>query len=365
MIFAVLLAALLITSICQADGPSCSDGGSCNVCQHTLPELWLVNTRCAPTCGNVEVGFEQITYHRWDADHRQFVRSSREEFLSEEWSRPTLLFSHGNTLQHDKAMETACWPIYHRLKACPGPKRFVFWSWPSEPYHKRPLITPIKLTRKNLTTKYAFAEYQGYYIAKLIGMMSFAQPITLSGHSYGAVTVISALHYLGGGSLNRLCLDSGSPEERCNLRAAIVSGAIDAHSINPGRRYGQALAPVHVFYNTYNPLDSTLKMWPRFSTTDDEALGLIGAQACQLGPYAHKLQQDRMTEDVKRSHYLAPHLASSRMISAICQTAFPIGENSCNCASCSGNVDVSQPIPTIIETTSLDDGDLELTLSLD
>jgi pimeloyl-ACP methyl ester carboxylesterase len=312
---------------------SCTSS-SCETCPHSIPELWVVNSRCAPRCTGLDAGFEQLTYERWDEQRCVFVRETRESFLVAQANIPTLLFSHGNTLTHEQAMNS-CWKIRERLRACAGRKMMVYWSWPAEILYTKPLIRPLDLLKRNLQAKYVYSEYQGYYIAKLANMMSTAQPLSLGGHSYGGVCAICALHYLGGGELNGLVLEGGAPVERPNLRAVIVSGALDNDSMYPGYRYGQTFAPVETFYTTYNVRDSTLKRWPKYSFRGQEAAGYTGICAARLGPYADKLFQQKLTEDVGKSHYIRPHLASDRMITAVCNTAFPSHEfMPCGCQYC-------------------------------
>lgn len=301
------------------------------LCEYSAPDFWVVNSRCAPRCRGLDAGFERLTYQRWDPDCKKFIHESLETFLACQADIPTLLFSHGNTLTHDNAMES-CWKVYNRIKVCPGPKMLVFWSWPSEILYKRPLLRPIRLARDNIQAKYVYAEYQGYYIAKLANLMSTAQPLTLSGHSYGGVTAICALHYLGGGRLNGLVLEEGAEVERPNLRAAIISGALDNDAMYPGYRYGQTFASVETFYMTFNDRDATLKRWPTHSFRNQQAAGYTGICASRLGSYTHKLVQQKLTEDVGRSHYMRPHLASTQMISAICKTAFDTGVCHCGCS---------------------------------
>lgn len=225
------------------------------------------------------------------------------------------------------------WTVYERIRACPGPKMLVLWSWPAEILYTKPLIRPIELARKNIRAKYVFAEHQGYYIAKLADQMSRAQPLTLAGHSFGGVTVICASHFLGGGELNGLVLENAAPVERQNLRVAVISGAVDNDAMYPGYRYGQSFAPLETFYTTYNDRDATLKRWPTHSVRGQEAAGYTGICASRLGPYSHKLFQQWLTEDVGRSHYMQPHLASNQMIAAICKTAFGTDVSLCPCGS--------------------------------
>ncbi|MBX3422855.1 MAG: hypothetical protein KF752_14980 [Pirellulaceae bacterium] len=303
---------------------------STELCQHSPPELWIVSSRCAPRCDGLDEGFEKLTYQRFDECTRRFVQQNRESFLAAQANIPTMLFSHGNSLDHPAAMEV-CWKVYDRLKVCSGPKLMVFWSWPAEILYRRPVIRPIELARTNIKAKYIYAERQGYYIAKLTNLMSTVQPITLSGHSYGGVTVICALHFLGGGQLDGIGLppEQAQPVERVNLRAGIISGALDCDAMYPGHRYERALVAVEKLYTTYNDRDSTLKRWPTHSFRDQQALGYTGMCLACLGEHACKVRQDHLTVDVKRSHYIQPHLNSLTMMDAICEMAF--GEGVCLC----------------------------------
>ncbi len=341
----LLVASLVIltTLPCVAE---CQHGDGCSC---GAPELWVINSRCAPVCSGLDSGFERIKYERYDAACRRFTPETRESFLANEAERPSLFFVHGNSLDHKHAMN-ACWKIFEAVKRCPGPKRVVFWSWKAEIAKTKPLIRPIKLARENIRIKYTYAENQGYYLAKLTQMMSMAQPVTLSGHSFGGVTAITAAHYLGGGHLNGRVLAGGEAVERHNLRVAIVSGALDNDHVYPGCRYGQAFVPVEFFYTTFNPRDSTLSRWPIHSYRSKEAMGLTGVCQSRLGPYSHKLLQHNLTEDVRKSHYMRPHLASDRMMSAICRTAFPCGQqvSICACDDC-----VASAVDSYVDSDSI------------
>ena len=333
--FALVLISFFFIIGWASASDTCTTGCPC-ACE--TPELWLINSRCAPKCDGLDEGFEKLTYQRYDREACKFVTESRESFLAAQANIPTLLFSHGNTLDHEAAMKV-CWKVYERMKVCPGPKMLVFWSWPSEIYYTRPLLRPVILAKTNIKAKYVFAERQGYYIAKLTNMMSTAQPLTLSGHSYGGVTIICALHLIGGGSLDCLTLAEGKEVERKNLRGAVISGALDYDALYPGYRYDKALVVADGFYTTYNNTDSTLKRWPNHSFRCQEALGYVGLCTSRLGENAHKVRQDRLTEDVGKSHYITPHLASCQMVNAICQMAF---ESKACCNTGSGNKNLMQ-----------------------
>ena len=340
MISRILLPSIiLVMNVCFipelcAVGPKHKNDGSCELCQFSTPQFWVVNSRCAPRCCGLDAGFEHLTYERYCPEQCRFIRESREAFLAAQVGVPTLLFSHGNSLKHKGALESA-WIVYNAIKACPGPKILVLYSWPAEILYKRPLIRPLNLARKNIKAKYVYAEYQGYYVAKLTELMDLSQPITLCGHSYGGAMVTVALHYLAGGTLNGMVLPEGAAYERTNLRAAIVSGAMDNDHVYPGHRYDQAFVAVERYHTTFSTEDATLKRWPTHSFRRQQAQGYTGLCAARLGDNAHKLFQQRLTEEVGKSHYMKEHFGSKKMLSAICQVAF--NNNVCYCQSCGGN----------------------------
>ncbi len=325
----VAAAALVAATAAVASAGSCWDQcdecdlHNCNLsCCYDPPELWVINTRCVPKCSNLDQGFECISYQRYDACRHCFVKECRESFLAQEASMPTLFFVHGNTLKHPQAMEQ-CWEVYHRMRCCPGPKRLVFWSWPAQIAFKRPILRPKQLILKNLRIKFVYSEYQGYYMAKLIQQMSFAQRITIGGHSYGAIHAAVAAHFLGGGCLRGLVLDGGMPVQRDNFRIAMISAAFDCGSIYPGCRYGNAFTACEKVFNTRNPIDKTLKNWPKVSLCGAKALGVTGINPFRLGEYQPKLCQMTTTGDVGKSHYIKPYLGSDRFVAALCCISFP------------------------------------------
>ena len=328
LVLLALVSLVLTTADASAQYCTPDQCDECNLCQcnssccHELPELWLVNTRCAPRCQNLDSGFDRITFKRYDRQCGRWVQESVESFLAEEATMPTLFYAHGNSLSHKFAMKS-CWLIYNKMRCCPGSKRLVFWSWPSERVHKTEGLRVRKMIEKNLRTKYIYAEYQGYYLAKLVDRMSLSQRVMLSGHSYGGITSAAAVHYLGGGCLRGLTLAGGAEFERPNLRAAIISGAFDHDMLIPGHRYGQAFVAGEKILVTRNINDRTLKKWPKTSWTGRRAIGVVGVNANLLGEFRSKLCQQTMSADVGTSHYLKPHLKSARFVSALCCLSFP------------------------------------------
>jgi hypothetical protein len=315
-----LVAVLGTTTIQSAQAGRGKGGGMC--CCNSLPEMWVINTRCAPRCNNLDRGFEMISYQRYDRCRGCFVQESRESFLAGEATTPTLFYIHGNSLKHKGAMK-GFWDVYEKMRCCPGPKRLVCWSWPAERVYKTERLRVREMIRKNLQIKYVYAEYQGYYLAKLVSQMSLSQRVTLSGHSYGAITAAVALHLMGDGCVRGMTLAGGAPVERANLRAVMISAAFDCDMLYPGHRYGQAIVAAEKIMSTFNGHDRTLKKWPRTgSLRGCPALGYSGMSVGRLGQYRHKFLQINTYPENGRSHYLGPHLANPRFMSAYCCTAF-------------------------------------------
>jgi len=321
LLASILSVAIASAQYCTPDQCDECDLRSCNLsCCYDSPELWVINTRCAPKCCNLDKGMKCLTFKRYDPKCCRFVKESLESFLAGEASMPTMFYVHGNTLKHKGAMKS-CWLVYCKMRCCPGKKRLVFWSWPAQTVFKGMRLRSIIMD--NLRIKKVYSEYQGYYLAKIVQRMSLSQRVMLSGHSYGAITAATAAHWLGGGCLRGLTLDGGVAVERPNLRLGMISGAFDNDALLPGHRYGQAFVAAEKVLVTRNIKDKTLKKWPRVSSRGRRALGVTGLNANCLGQYRSKLCQQTLTADVGKSHYLKPHLRSARFVQALCCISFP------------------------------------------
>ena len=323
----VVCAAIASAQYCTCDECDECDLNACNSsCCYEAPELWVFNTRCLPKCSNLDEGFKRISIKRYDPECCRLVNETLESFLAQEASMPTMIFIHGNSLNHKVAMKQ-CWDVYAKLRCCPGKKRLVYWSWPAQRVYKMKGLKFEEMVMKNLRIKYIYAEYQGYYVAKLVQQMSLSERVMIAGHSYGAITSAAALHYLGGGSLKGLTLEGGAPVERANLRGALIGGAFDNDMLFSGHHFGQAFVAAEKIYVTRNIKDSTLKKWHKVSWRGCPAIGKTGVNARQLGEHRHKLCQQTMTIDVGKSHYLKQHLKSVRFVRALCCLSFPSCQN--------------------------------------
>jgi hypothetical protein len=235
---------------------------------------------------------------------------------------PTLFYVHGNGLDSQEAM-VECWQMYRHVARCPGQNRLVLWSWPSERVVSGLRIG--KVAVDNLRIKLEYAERQGFYLARLVRQMSFHQPVTLCGHSYGAVTSSVALHLLGGGRLKGQALSSDPLATQANLRGALVAAAFDCDWIYPGHRYGCAFSAAEQVYVSRNPWDSAVRLWPMISYRGCPALGITGVSCARLKEHDWKLVQQELCPVCRRQHRISAILRDECFIAAVCRFAFASG----------------------------------------
>lgn len=284
-------------------------------------ELWVINSRHAPQCGDLDLGFTRLAFSRWQPATGSFQAEGLGTFLASGSHLPTLIFTHGNGLTHDEAMQN-CWLLYRKIAGRAAGARIVFWSWASEQVYTRPLRRPIELAKKNVRTKYAYAENQGYYQAKLVEQLERGQAVTLGGHSLGCGVVASALHYLGGGVLNGRGLATTRTGRQENLRAVMLVAAFDNDVLKPGFRLSEALNVPESLYATFNPRDATLRRWTLLSARGRPAAGYSGINLASLGPDACRVSQESIADQLGREHGFAAHIANGRTVSKLCSLAF-------------------------------------------
>jgi hypothetical protein len=324
VVLAGLVSCLSVTPLHTAKG--CTANIQCtrsncngNICCNQPPELWLINTRCAPRCHHLDEGMNCLNFQRYDRLCGRWVDETLGSFLASEASAPSLFYVHGNGKNHEIAMR-ACGLLYDQLCRCPGPKRLVMWSWPSERVFVGLRLREVVLS--NLRIKYDYAEFQGYYLANVVQQMSLSQRVTLLGHSYGGVAVATALHLLGGGCLDDLVLEGGAPVERANLRGGILAGAMDHDVLYPGCRYGQALVSAELVWTSCNPGDRVLRHWNRVSPRSCPALGCVGVQRQRLGELGCKSIQQPVFPEIHQRHKFDAYMDNPGIVSAICCLAF-------------------------------------------
>ncbi len=253
--FAVIAALLLAgwNHPAAADDPSTS--------------IWLIGTRCAPRCGNVDDATHKIRYWRQDVD-RQWLPADGEEFFADsDPSVPTIVFVHGNRADRGTAVGDG-WRLYRQIALISAgrPIRLVFWSWPSDRIRGR--------NRRDVQTKAAYSDTQSYYLADWLGKMPPQVPVSLVGYSFGARVITGALHMAAGGQVAGRRLPPREEAPPRSIRVVLVAAALDADWLLPGRRNGLALSKIDRLLITRNRRDPVLKWYPlMYGRRGPEALG--------------------------------------------------------------------------------------------
>jgi hypothetical protein len=245
----------------------------------TSHQLWLVSTRSAPLCGDLDAGEKSVCYWSYSADGQWLPAEEQAFRQSDDPTVPTTIVIHGNREDADDAVQFA-WPIYcHILQiAADRPFRLVIWSWPSEKMCRR--------NRADVQLKVSYADSQAYYLALCIRHMRGNTPLCLIGYSLGAPIATGSLHLLAGGSVACRTLPAGdSPDQSSKrpapIRAVLFAAGEDANSLSCNGAHCLALSQAEKMLVTRNCCDKVLKFYPRlYGRGGPDALGFIGPAGC-------------------------------------------------------------------------------------
>lgn len=218
-------------------------------------EVWLISSRCAPHCGDLKRGTAALRYWR-QVECEPWREASLAEFLADDDpSTVTVFFLHGNNVEAEDAtgMGLAWYRRVVQHGCAPCRVRFVIWSWPSQ--RELPRVV------RDVRAKAPRSEAHGFYVAWVIAQMDPSAPVSLVGYSYGARSIATALHLLGGGTWCHQRLPF-SPSRR-PMHAVLAAAAIDANDLAPRGMHGQAMNVVDRVLVFVNPLDPVLKFYPR------------------------------------------------------------------------------------------------------
>ena len=210
---------------------------------------------------------------------------------------PICLQVHGSFVDfngsYEDARNTVRW-----LRAAAGdqPFQMVFFAWPSDRHISVfPQIDVGILGRR--------ASRTGFFIADLINLFPPECPVCLIGHSHGARATSSALHLLGGGSVEGAFYRRPVVPRR--MRAIMVSAAIDHHWLNPGERFGRALWTTESLLNIRNKRDCALAVYTLRRPFGNRALGLSGftnRDRRKLGSRVHRIREIDVSQQLRHGH---------------------------------------------------------------
>ena len=226
-------------------------------------KYWIVSTRsCRQThekCGtNCRFDCHAVT------ENCQCVPVGFEQLIAGQISgAPTCVMVHGSfMLMSEVCMDAECTYRWVRGAAPQVPLNFIYFTWPSEgPFAfqpHNPLSTPIPncdfwvLGRR--------ADFNGFYLADMIGSLPGPTTVSLVGHSLGTRTIASSLQLLGGGAVNGQT--RWNPADcRHRIRAVFAAAAIEHDWLNPDDRFGCALNRAECLVNLRNEHDLVLALY--------------------------------------------------------------------------------------------------------
>jgi hypothetical protein len=266
----------------------------------TLTQVWLINTRSAPGCGDWEADLSKITYWRLDESTGcgQWQASDAAKFqASAVPGVPTIVLIHGNGTDED-------WAVRHgnelyglmRQQACGRPFRLVVWSWPADRAGRRP--------RSDVQSKVCRSDVDAYYLARVLSTLPKGTPLGLVGYSLGCRTVSGALQLLAAGpaagrSLAPGVLTAWNKAGPRPIRVMMVAAAMDADWLEPSCPRGLASSAVERILVVTNGCDRVLKLYSRlYGRRGPEALGSVGP----AGTAGGKLEVVDVCCEIGRKH---------------------------------------------------------------
>lgn len=239
------------------------------------PHIWLISTRCAPRCGDLEAASERLGYWRLDEDCQWAAADAQAFRATDDIAEPTVVFIHGNDTDADQAVTKAWYTceLIRSAMAC-RPLRYVIWSWPAD--------RMIRSKRQDVRLKAAYSDAESYYLARWLDHLRPGVKVSLIGHSFGPRIITGALHLLAGGEV----AGRGLPDDtvaawkggkRNPVRAVLLGSAVDADWLAPGHCHGLALTVADRMLVTCNGCDRALRWYPRIYGRDGpQAIGFVG-----------------------------------------------------------------------------------------
>lgn len=199
------------------------------------------------------------------------TRSSVEEYaLHRDPSRPTVIYVHGNRMEHADAIGRGLF-VYNRVARYgyrQGPVDWVIWSWPSE---KRGILLGDAREKARRT------DVEGLYLGSLLRLHGeTGQPTTLIGYSFGGRIVSGALHALAGGALRGRSLP-GEGIEGAGFTAGMIAPALENDWMSARGNHRLATQNLEQLTVLYNRRDAVLKNYWRIDRIRNaDALGYTG-----------------------------------------------------------------------------------------
>jgi hypothetical protein len=186
----------------------------------------------------------------------------------------------------------------------------IAFDWPSQRIYRSDY--------QDINEKGRRAYVAAFHLARFLQAFPAGSHICLLGQSYGGRVVPSALHLLGGGSLNSQDHDPpvrlAGLRPDLHLRAVLIAGAIDHDWLDPDQRLGRALYGCEAMLNLSNRKDEALRLYPFLIRSGHKRalgrVGLDGRDLARLGPLAARYAEHDVHEILGTEHTLLDAVAN-------------------------------------------------------
>jgi hypothetical protein len=237
------------------------------------------------------------------------------ELLAQTVGRPVFIQVQGSLTTPDIALGGLMWSQawLRENRVLPPDAVVIAFDWPSQRIYQHDVL--------DINEKGRRAYVAGYHLASFLLAFPQGSRICVLGQSYGGRVVPSALHLLGGGSLDSQDHD---PPVRLpglrpdlQLRAIILEAASDHFWLDPDQRFDRALYACEGLLNLYNRRDEALALYPFLVRSQHHhAIGRVGltqADLDRLGPLAARYVEHDTHDQLGREHTLLDAVANRQV----------------------------------------------------
>ncbi|HMB04987.1 MAG TPA: hypothetical protein VKP69_14760, partial [Isosphaeraceae bacterium] len=261
-------------------------GQACVPPPRPYPDYWFVHTRACPqVMGTDPRPFLQAS---WLDSRGCLAMRDPADLAAMAIGRPVIFLVHGSYYSADRAVTEGLriHDAFVTLQAIPPDAVVVAFDWPTEVVYANPVRDANEQGRR--------AFVAGYHLARFLQEFPPGSRVSLIGHSHGGLAVLSALHLLGGGTLDTgdACAAYRLPDllPGIRLRAVVIVPGCDRHWLDPGQRLDRALVASEGILCLFNRLDPAPVLHPFGRYSDHrQALGRTGLSRldeARLGPVA-------------------------------------------------------------------------------
>jgi hypothetical protein len=278
-----------------------------------VERFWIVQTRdCPQRMGSDPRPALKVLHFD---DRGELVARDPREMLAQTVGRPVFIQVQGSLTTPDIALGGLMWSHawLRENRALPPDAVVIAFDWPSQRVYQNDV--------RDINEKGRRAYIAGYHLARFLLDFPPESRVCILGQSYGGRVVPSALHLLGGGSLDsqdhdpRVRLPGLRPD--LNVRAIILEAASDHCWLDPDQRFDRALHGCEALLNIFNRRDEALVHYPLLRRSGHHrAIGRVGltqGDLDRLGPLAARDEDHDVHDLLGREHTLLDAVANPQI----------------------------------------------------